>query len=116
MKLLHNEVYKDITFQIHGKYIKDHFDWEEGFTNAVELNYKVTNLDGKDLYIERFQFAIVPEKKPRRYFFKTYYPKTTFEEDVREKINKLINYIKGKIDDYLFKKEMTDGLLESLRK
>jgi hypothetical protein len=116
MKLLHEENYKGFIINIHGRYIEDYYDWTEKDTHAVKLEYLTTTVDNKNFYINGFQYKYVVEKKPYKFLFRTFYPKTTFEEDVREEINYLTEYIKDKIDVYLYEQEMTNGLLESLRK
>lgn len=116
MKTLHNEIYKGFIINICGRYIKDYYDWDEGITNAVRLYYNVTTPDGDNFEIDDYQYYTVAQKKPTRFLFWTFKPKLTFEEQVKEDLNYVIEIIKNDIDKKLYEEEMTRGLLESLRK
>jgi hypothetical protein len=115
MKLLHSERYKGFDIEIYAKYIEEYYDWNEHWTNAVRLEYTVFSKEGHPVYIERFQHTVVPKKKPWKLLFWKIKPKTTFEDDVKEELNDTIEFIKKKIDIKFHEKEMTDGLLDSLK-
>jgi hypothetical protein len=115
MKLLKVDTYKGYSLSINGEFKQGYYIWGEGNRDIVRLEYKVTNPEGNNFYIESHQFSIVPEKKPKKFLFWTIQPKATFEEDVNEELESMIEFVHSKIDKYLYEKEMTDGLLESLR-
>jgi hypothetical protein len=115
MKRVHDETYNDYQIVIDAKYISDYYDWDEKYTNAVRFEYYVATPWKTDMYIESCQMATVVEKKPKRILFWKIQPKTTFEEDVREQLNWLIEDIKSIIDKRIYEKKMTDGLLDSLK-
>lgn len=115
MKQIHNEIYKGNEIIIHAKYMEKYYDWNEHWTNAVRMDYVVFSPDGKPVSIENYQYTIVPKKKPYNILFWKVKPKITFEEDVKEELNCLIEFIKNAIDRKIREKEMTEGLLDSLK-
>jgi hypothetical protein len=115
MKLIHEEIYEGYSIKINARYLVDYYDWDEGYTNAVRLYYYVRTPLNSDMYIDGFEYRTIGEKKPYKILFWKVYPKTTFEEDVRNRLNELIEYIKSKIEKRLLEKKMTDGLLDSLK-
>lgn len=116
MKSIYDEAYQEYKIKIEAKYITDHFDWDEKYTNAVKLYYTVTTPWNTELIIDDYQWETFAEKKPKRFLFWKFHPKLTFEESVRNGLNELIEYVKDEIDKRVYENKMTDGLLDSLRK
>ncbi|MCP1159300.1 hypothetical protein [Bacillus infantis] len=117
MKLLHEEVYKDYTIKIEGKYIKDYYDYYEKETDAVKLEYRVLTPERNQLIIDYdFQYEYVAKKKPIRILFWAIKPRQTFREQVEDGIEDIVYFCKKRIDKKLFELEMTEGLMDSLSK
>lgn len=113
--MVYDEEYKSYRVVIHSKFIKDYYDFYEKLTNAVRLDYEVYDPTGNFLELERYQFTVIPQQKAKRFLFWEFQPKTTFKEDVEDELKALIEFIKGKIDKRLFEKEVTEGLMDSLK-
>ena len=115
-KVLYDEKYRGYSITIDGKYKSNDYCWEHGDTESVMLSYSVFDTMGMPVYIERFQWEMVYKQKPKRFLFWIIKPKLTFEEQVKEELDYAIQYIHNTIDRKIHDQEITDGLIESLRK
>jgi hypothetical protein len=117
-KNIHTENYKGFDIIINGEFKHNVYDFVNGYTDAVYLYYYVYDDKSIELLLKDniyHQAKVVYKDLPTKFLFWTFYPKETFEQKVKREIDDLIHYIKSEIDQHLYEKEITDGLLDSLK-
>ncbi|MCA1027021.1 hypothetical protein LCM23_13045 [Cytobacillus kochii] len=116
MKHLQSDSYKGYKIDIYGKFKSNYCTWDYGNTDVVILEYKVTSPSGQYVMISERQKRIAMKEKGFKFLFIKFPPSETLEETVHRILDDIIIKFKKQIDIKITEKEMTDGLLSSLKK
>lgn len=107
------KVLKEIHYKGFVTIIKGEFTWN-GWHGCHCVRYKYT-ISKDDHIIFKDSEVVVPEK-PMKILFWTISKGITLKQAAEDELNDIVNYSKRYIDNLLYEKEMTDGLMDSLDK